>query len=115
MSRGKPLEGAVSTNGSNNGSGSPATNGSNGRAWRLWAVGAAIPLSFVGFVLYWVHQRSRVAAATLDPYEEWWQARRRTRENGANGNNGANNDRGVNGTRPETPRARPEGNNPLFV
>jgi len=108
-SRGKALEGAVSTNGSHNGSNS--SNGSNGRAWGLWAVGAAIPLSFVGVVLYWVRQRSRVAAATLDPYEEWWQARRRARESATNGN--GNN--GANGARAETPRKRPEGNNPLFV
>ena len=101
-SRGKRPEGAVSTNGSND---SATTNGTNGRPWGRWAVGAAIPLSFAGFVLYWLRQRARADAARPDPYEEWWQARHKARENG----------NGSNGKRPETPRGRPEGTNPMFV
>jgi len=101
-SRGKLPEGAVSTNGSND---SATTNGTNGRPWGRWAVGAAIPLSFAGFVLYWLRQRARADAARPDPYEEWWQARHKARENG----------NGSNGKRPETPRGRPEGTNPMFV
>jgi hypothetical protein len=89
----------VSTNASN---GSTPTNGANwtsGKAWGLWAVGAAIPLSFAGLVVYWLRRRANASTAP-DPYEEWWSARSRVRENG---------------TRPETPRSRPEGSSPLFV
>ena len=99
-SRGKPSEGAVTTNGTN---GSAETNGKGGRPWGLWAIGAAIPLSLGGVVLYWLRQRTRALTASPDPFEEWWQARHRARENG----------NGSNGTRAETPRARPD--NPMFV
>ncbi len=93
----------MSTNGSND---SATTNGTNGsRPWGRWAVGAAIPLSFAGFVLYWLRQRARAGAASPDPYEEWWQARHKARETG----------NGSNGKRPETHRGRPEGSNPMFV
>ena len=100
--RGKPPEGAVSTNSSTE---STTTNGTNGRPWGLWAVGAAIPLSFAGFVLYWFRQRARAGAGSPDPYEEWWSARHKARENG----------NGSTGRRPETPRGRTEGSNPMFV
>ena len=88
----------MSTNGSNGSTPTNETNGTVSRAWGLWAVGAAIPLSVAGLVLYWL--RRRAAAVTADPYEEWWSARSRARENGG---------------RPETHRSRPEGSNPLFV
>jgi len=92
----------VSTNGSNGSTptnGANGANGTNGKAWGLWAVGAAIPLSFAGLVVYWLRRRPSASTAP-DPYEEWWSARRRVRENGA---------------RPETPRSRPEGSSQLFI
>jgi hypothetical protein len=88
----------VSTNGSHGSTPKNEANGSNGKVWRLWAVGAAIPLSFAGLVVYLL--RRRAAGTAPDPYEEWWSARRRVRENG---------------TRPESPRSRPEGSSQLFV
>jgi hypothetical protein len=106
--RGKPPEGAVSTNGAN---GATETNGRSTRAWGLWAIGAAIPLSLGGFVLYWIRQRTRALTASPDPFEEWWQARHRVRES-SNGNGNGN---GSNGKRAEGPRTRPDGSNPMFV
>jgi len=102
----KPPEGVVSTNGSN---GLTETNGTGGRAWALWTIGAAIPLSLGGFVLYWIRQRTRALTASPDPFEEWWQARHRVRENGNGNGNGAN------GKRPEASRPRSDGSNPMFV
>ena len=89
----------MSTNGSNGSTPTNGANGTNGKAWGLWAVGAAIPLSFAGLVVYLLRRRANASTAPY-PYEEWWSARRRVRENG---------------TRPETPRSRPEGSSPLFV
>jgi len=107
-SRGKPPEGAVSTNGSSD---STETNGAGGRAWGLWAIGAAIPLSLGGFVLYWLRQRTRALTASPDPFEEWWQARHRARESG----NGNGNGNGANGKGPGASRPRSDGSNPMFV
>jgi hypothetical protein len=104
--RGNPPEGAVATNGSN---GSTETNGGRGRVWGLWAIGAAIPLSLGGFVLYWIRQRTRALTASPDPFEEWWQARHRVREGGNGNGNGSN------GKQPENPRPRADGSNPMFV
>ena len=89
----------MSTNGSNGSTPTNGANGTSGKTWGLWAVGAAIPLSFAGLVVYLLRRRASASTAP-DPYEEWWSARHRVRENG---------------TRPETPRARPEGSSPLFV
>ena len=92
----------MTTNGTN---GSTETNGKGGRPWGLWAIGAAIPLSLGGVVLYWLRQRTRALTASPEPFEDWWQARHRAR---ANGN-------GSNGTHTEAPRSRPDGSNPMFV
>ena len=108
--RGKPPEGAVSTNGSN---GSTERSATSGRAWGLWAIGAAIPLSVGGFVLYWIRQRTRALTAGPDPFEAWWQERHRVRESGNGHGNGNGN--GSSGKRTEGPRARPDGSNPMFV
>jgi len=100
----------VSTNGSN---GSTERIAPSGRAWGLWAIGAAIPLGIGGFVLYWIRQRARAVTASPDPFEEWWQARHRVRESGNGHGNG--NGKGTRGTRTEGPRTRPDGSNPMFV
>ena len=96
----------MSTNGSD---GSTETNARNGRAWGLWAIGAAIPLSLGGFVLYWIRQRTRALTASPDPFEDWWQARSRVRESDNGNGNGAN------GKRADAPRTRRDGSNPMFV
>jgi hypothetical protein len=98
----------VSSDGS---SGSAETNATRGRAWGLWAIGAAIPLSLGGFVLYWIRQRTRALTASPDPFEEWWQARHRVRES----SNGDGNGKGAAAKRTEAPRTQSDSSNPMFV